>query len=252
METVFSKEMKYFQHVDVRSYDADGAFRLKAEAFMNYAQEIAYRAATHLGFGFDELQARGAAWVLSRMHFVFCGSPKWRDSLSMYTWHKGLGGPFFLRDFELLDASGERVVAGTSSWVVLDTSSRRLVRVSQLDGLVTEDSQCADNAIEEPAPKIVFPKGAEGEYAGGHTVSYSDIDIVGHTNNVKYVSWALDCIGYEEVAARGVREVFVNFNHETHPGETVKLFRHHAEDGSWYIEETVDGKCVASVRVILG
>ena len=71
----FSEDNKYSQQITVQCYESDSAFRLKADAFMNYAQEIAYRAATHLGFGYDELQKREAAWVLSRLHLIVDNAP---------------------------------------------------------------------------------------------------------------------------------------------------------------------------------
>lgn len=246
------KGEKFSQHISIQCYDTDAAFRLKAEAFMNYAQEIAYRGATQLNFGYDELRTKGTAWVLSRMHFIMNDAPHWRDEVTLNTWHKVLSGPFFLRDFEILDGAGRQLVVCTSSWLVIDTQTRRMVRPDKMEDIVTNKAQCAEDAIEEPCPKIMFPKGVVPEAAGEHRISYSDIDILGHTNNVKYVTWAIDSLDYGEVASRGVKEVFVNFNHETHAGDLVHIFRHLAEDGSWYIEEMVGERCVASVRVVLG
>lgn len=252
MEVIDSKEDKYSQQLTIQCYDADSAFIMKADAFMNYAQEIAYRGATELDFGYDKLQEKGMAWVLSRMHFIICESPRWRDEVTLNTWHKVLCGPFFLRDFELLDKEGRPLVKCTSSWLAIDTKTRRMVRPDGMESVVPNKAQSSDNAIEEPCQRIMFPKGAVPEAAGEHRISYSDIDILGHTNNVKYVTWAIDSLDYGEVASRGVKEVFVNFNHETHAGDLVHIFRHLAEDGSWYIEEMVGERCVASVRVVLG
>lgn len=247
----FSEDNKYSQQITVQCYESDSAFRLKADAFMNYAQEIAYRAATHLGFGYDELQKREAAWVLSRLHLIVDNAPLWRDRVTLTTWHKGLSGPFFLRDFELSDATGNIAVRCTSSWITINTASRRMLRSTELTDIVPDSTMVKTDAIEEPCPKVIMPRGAAPEKAGEHRVSYSDIDIVGHTNNVKYVEWAIDCIDYRQVSEKGIREVYVNFNHETHPGETVSLYRHRADDGSWYVAEMVGETCAACVRIVV-
>jgi acyl-CoA thioesterase FadM len=66
------------------------SWRLKPASFMDMAQEAANLHAATLGFGYDELIASRTAWVLSRMHVVFVDTLKWRDEVTLATWHKGL------------------------------------------------------------------------------------------------------------------------------------------------------------------
>lgn len=251
MSEVRREGYKFCQDICVPCYDTDASFYLKPASFMDMAQEIAYWAAQGLGFGYDDLHVHHVAWVLSRMHFHFENPPKWRDNVTLYTWHKGADGLFYLRDFFLQDAAGHRLVTCTSSWVVIDERTRRLVRPEELqDKLSTGD---VDDAIAERAPKVAMPRGAEPEPAGEHTVVYSDVDIIGHTNNARYMVWAMDCIDYETVSGRRVRDAYINFNKETTPGATVQLFRLQTEeDGAlvWYVEGRVDGKSAFCVKLV--
>ena len=251
MSEVRREGYKFCQDICVPCYDTDASFYLKPAAFMDMAQEIAYWAAQELGFGYDDLHVHHVAWVLSRMHFHFENPPKWRDNVTLYTWHKGADGLFYLRDFFLRDSEGNRLVTCTSSWVVIDERTRRLVRPEELqDKLSTGD---VDDAIAERAPKVAMPRGAEPESAGEHTVVYSDVDIIGHTNNARYMVWAMDCIDYETVSGKRVRDAYINFNKETTPGTTVQLFRLQAEeDGAtvWYVEGRVDGKSAFCVKLV--
>ena len=146
MSEVRREGYKFCQDICVPCYDTDASFYLKPAAFMDMAQEIAYWAAQELGFGYDDLHVHHVAWVLSRMHFHFGNPPKWRDDVTLYTWHKGADGLFYLRDFFLQDADGNRLVTCTSSWVVIDERTRRLVRPEELqDKLSTGD---VDDAID--------------------------------------------------------------------------------------------------------
>ncbi len=252
MSVVRREGYKFRQDICVPCYDTDASFYLKPAAFMDLAQEIAYWAAEELGFGYDALHVHHTAWVLSRLHFHFEAPPKWRDEVNLYTWHKGPDGLFFLRDFYLQDPDGRRLVTCTSSWVVIDERTRRLVRPEDLKDLLSVEPGL-DSAIDEPAPKVSMPRGAEPEPAGTHTVSYSDVDIIGHTNNARYMVWAMDCLDYGEASARRVRDVYVNFNKETTPGTVVELFRLRAEeDGApvWYVEGRVDGKSAFCVKMV--
>ena len=180
------------------------------------------------------------------------GAGNRRDDVTLFTWHKGADGLFYLRDFYLQDPLGNRLVTATSSWVVIDERTRRLVRPEELQDLMGLDGK-VDDAIEERAPKVAMPRGMEPEAAGEHTVVYSDVDIIGHTNNARYMVWAMDCIDYETASSRRVRDVYINFNKETTPGSTVQLFRLKTEEeGSlvWYVEGRVDGKSAFCVKMV--
>ena len=253
MSEVRREGYKFCQDICVPCYDTDASFYLKPASFMDMAQEIAYWAAQELGFGYDDLHVHHVAWVLSRMHFHFADPPKWRDDVTLYTWHKGADGLFYLRDFFLQDADGRRLVTCTSSWVVIDERTRRLVRPEELKERLSVDDGGVDDAISERAPKVTMPRGMEPEPAGEHKVVYSDVDIIGHTNNARYMTWAMDCLDYETVSVRRVRDVYVNFNKETTPGTVVQLFRLQTEeDGApvCYVEGRVDGKPAFCVKLV--
>ena len=252
MSEVRREGYKFCQDICVPCYHTDASCYLKPAAFMDMAQEIAYWAAEMLGFGYDALHVHHTAWVLSRMHLHFADLPKWRDPVTLYTWHKGPSGLFFLRDFCLQDPAGRRLVTGTSSWVVIDERTRRLVRPEELDQLLSVVGK-VDSAIDEEAPKVAMPRGAEPEPAGEHTVAFSDVDILGHTNNARYMVWAMDCLDYAVVSTRRVRDAYINFSKETTPATTVQLFRLQTEeDGApvFYVEGRVDGKTAFCVKLV--
>ena len=230
---------KTIRRMDVTCYDTDIAHYMKPGAFMDLAQEIAYVSAGSLGFGYEDLQRYGTAWVLSRMEVHFLKMPRWRDSVELQTWHKGFEGPFYVRDFKMNGADGETAVVATSSWLIIDVASRRLLRREHLADKMPLDTICTDSAIDTPCGKVVMPR--EGaEKAGEHVVSYSDVDIIGHTNNAKYVVWAMDCIDFDYAAGHRVASLRINFNKETRPGEKVDLFRAEVP-GGWIVEGRVDG-----------
>ena len=189
---------------------------------MNLAQEAAGRHAVYLGFGYDDLIVSNTAWILSRVHVEFIDTPKWREDITLITWHKGLNRLFFLRDFILTDAQGKERVKATTSWLVLNLETRRLVRDPKL---IEEGTVCTENAIETPADKVQMPKEVEPEFVMEHKVAYSDIDTNGHANNAMYMHWAMDAVDYDIASTRPVKEFTINFNHETKAGEVVKLYK---------------------------
>ena len=226
------------QQYTIPCYDTDASWRLKPASFMNLAQEAAGQHAVHLGFGFDDLIKTNTAWILSRMHIQFVDTPKWRDEVMLTTWHKGLNRLFYLRDFILTDAEGNPKVKATTSWLVLNLETRRLVRDPELmeDGTVNHE-----NVIETPADKVQMPKDVEPVLALEHVVAYSDVDMNAHANNAMYMQWAMDAVEYELASSRPVKELIINFNHETKAGDKVMIYRAvvEKEDG---IHVFVEGK----------
>lgn len=231
----------------------DSCYRLRASSFMDLAQVMAMEGSRSLGFGYDRLDPEHKAWILYRMQFKFIRPVFWEDKVTINTWHKGLEGLVFLRDYELFGPDGELSVIGTSSWIVLDTRERTFVRNGNLPDFISAEPQCTDAVYDAPAAKVVVPKGLETEFVGIHTVAYSDVDFVGHTNNAKYVVWAMDCVDQEYVSRHQVREVTVNFNNESHLGDQVRLFRCCEETGesrTFYVEGFVGEKQSFAVKLV--
>ena len=241
---------KLTEHYTIPCYDTDASWRLKPVSFMNYAQEMANRHAVILGFGYDDLIVSKTAWVLSRMHIRFVKAPLWRDKVTLTTWHKGLNRLFFLRDFQMRDEQGNVCVEATTSWIVLNLETRRFVRDPKL---MDEGTTCLENAIEQPADKVVMPRDVEPVFVMEHIVSYSDVDMLGHSNNAMYMHWAMDAVPYEITSQRPLKEVTINFNRETRSGEKVSVYRimQDTEDGlKVYVEGRVDGVSSFCIEMI--
>lgn len=246
-------EKKTTRSFVVPCYMADSGYRFRATSFMDIAQDMAIAGSEELGFGHDLMSEVHTAWVLYRMYFKFLRPVLWRESLTINTWHKGLEGLVFVRDYELLDAAGERAAVGTSSWVVLDTDKRSFVRNEDLPPFISPAPQNTENAVEFQAPKVVIPSRLEKRLVREHIVRYSDTDFNGHTNNVKYVVWAMDSIDQDFASTHPVSEVAVNFNREARLGDTVELYvAEETVDGSrvFFVEGVVDGRQSFAVKIV--
>ncbi len=242
--------LKYTRKITIPCYDADASWRLKPTSFMNYAQEAAGNHAVHLGFGYDDLIATNTAWILSRVHVEFPDAPRWREEVTLNTWHKGLNRLFFLRDFVITDNEGKERVKATTSWLVLNLETRRLVRDPKL---MEEGTVCTEHVIETPADKVQMPKDVEAEHVMDHAVAYSDVDMNAHANNAMYMQWAMDAVDYAIASARPVKEFTINFNHETKSGDVVSIYkaRVEQEDGLHvFVEGKVGDQSAYCVEIV--
>lgn len=230
----------------VACYETDSNMLLKPKAFMDWAQEIAQLHAEQLHFGYDDFISQNLAWVVTRFYARFVDPPKWKDVVTLRTWHKGLQRIMSVRDFQVLDSEGNVKVAATSSWVILNLETRQFSRAHfSIDG---SDSVCTDSAVEHSADKVVMPQGGtkgfgEVEHIGDHIVSYSDTDMNHHANNASYMGWAMDAVGYDITSERQVLDFTINFNHEAKAKEYVSIYRC-CRDNEYYIEGRSEGKSI--------
>ena len=217
---------------------------------MDLAQEAAGLHAVELGFGYEDLIKNNTAWILSRVNIKFVDTPLWRDDVTLTTWHKGANRLFFLRDFIMTDKDGKERVKATTSWLVLNLETRRLVRDPML---MEEGTVCTENVIETPADKVQMPKDVPAELVLEHSVAYSDVDMNNHTNNAMYMQWAMDAVDYETASAKAVKEITINFNRETKAGDVVAIYRAcvEKEDGLHvFVEGKVEDASSFCVEII--
>ncbi len=225
----------YTLNTSISSSEVDNKQTFRAFSFMSRTQDIANQHASAIGFGYKDLIRSNSAWVLSRMRVKYLRAPKWEDNVSLLTWHKGRDGVFSLRDFEMRSAEDDSLmISATSSWLILDLASRRMLRPDTVLGDVGLSTSLERDAIEEHCGKLRFT--CEMALCSTVEVSYSDIDMNAHTNNAKYVEWAFDCLPTEISLNRILDEYQINFNHETRLGDRVDIYIGTQDENTFCVE----------------
>ena len=228
-------EKLYSEQFPIPCYMFDCCERLRPSSFFDIAQELAAKGSAQIGATDQDLLPHSLVWILARMTVCFDSLPRRLDTVTAQTWHRGLVGSSFIRDYALLDALGRPCVRSTSSWIIMDTRKRTIARPDSLAGIVDSNPQNTAYAIEQPCAKIVLPASAALVKSDERKVLYSDLDYNGHVNNARYIVWALDCLPLDTVKTRPVRQISVNFNREARPGDIVELNTLQAAD-TCYVE----------------
>lgn len=226
---------KFRKNYEMMCESVDCNDRLRPNSFMGIAQEVADFDAERLGFGYRQLHPYNKAWIIARMHFSILNPAVWKEKICVETWHRGVQGPFFIRDYVLRGEDGSIKVTGVSSWVILDTVDRKMTRLSDIPDPVSCEAAC-EESTGDICPKIVFPRNVEKHKCCTRKVSYSDIDHNGHTNNAMYISWALDCLPAWRTMEGWCKEVFINFSRETKIGDEIDLYMAQTDPFTYIIE----------------
>lgn len=233
----------------ISSYDVSPRGQARLTTMANFFQEVAHQHASALGLGYHEMKSKKITWVLSRMRIRMERYPLWNETIRLETWPSGAERLFALRDFRVLDHSGALIGMASTAWLILDIDSRRLIRPREmLDQfkMIIHDVQM----FETPLGKIDAP--GEMNRLDVHTVAYSDLDIMGHVNNVKYMEWCIDAVTSEENTGQENREIEINFNHEAVMGDRVEISGNEHTGGVYYFKaiRESDGQEIISVRLL--
>ncbi|PWA10590.1 acyl-[acyl-carrier-protein] thioesterase [Flavobacterium laiguense] len=158
------------------------------------------------GISFTDMQEFNQAWVLSRMRVEISDLPKWRDVVTVKTWINSLENSRSVRALEMY-VNGKKIVGSETFWAVFNTKIRRpepLALPYQHFELYPENK-----ATELSFSKINLTH--EKEMVFERTVFLSDLDIVNHANNVKYLEWCLDLVDENKILSKGIKSFEMNF-----------------------------------------
>lgn len=158
------------------------------------------------GISFTDMQEFNQAWVLSRMRVEITDLPKWRDIVTVKTWINSLENSRSVRALEMY-VNGKKIVGSETFWAVFNTKMRRpepLALPYQHFELYPDDK-----ATELSFSKINLTH--EKEMVFERTVFLSDLDIVNHANNVKYLEWCLDLVDENKILSKGIKSFEMNF-----------------------------------------
>lgn len=219
----------------IKSSETDFQKRLKLSGFFQLMQDIAANHADHLEAGFEALQQRGLAWVLSRKKVRFYDFPRMGETVTLRTWPKGFQQKiFFMRDHEMLGADSRPLAVATSAYVLVNTSHRRIAMPNALDLPFPDNG--GKSALDELLEKIATPEEPLQDCCTLR-VGYSAVDVMGHVNNARYIEWIADCFSLDEHRANRPQWLQINYLNEVLPGESITLqrVRRASSPRVWYI-----------------
>jgi acyl-ACP thioesterase len=240
-------EKEYRVHV----YETGPDGMLNLYSLFNYMQDIASDHAIRLGFGRDDLMKDNRFWVLSRIYAVISEWPKWEDSIILTTWPNGTDKLFALRNYEVRYPDGRHIASGTSSWLILDLTTKKVQRPDSVLSTYNFDLHSESSPIRY-ATKI-DPAADNSIESQTFRIKVSDLDVNLHTNNVRYLKWVSDSYDLDFVMKNYPQSAEINYLAESKYGEEILIktsvdnendsFRNHS------IFRTNDNKELCRIRI---
>jgi medium-chain acyl-[acyl-carrier-protein] hydrolase len=240
-------EKEYRVHV----YETGQDGKLNCYSIFNYMQDIASDHAVKLGFGKDDLMRNNQFWVLSRIYAVITEWPSWAETIIIKTWPNGTDKLFALRNYEVKYPDGRVIASGTSSWLILDRSTRKVQRpdsiLTQLNPNLNLDGSQVRSAVK------IEPSAETGHISPPYRVKISDLDVNLHTNNVQYLKWVIDSYNLYFITKNTPQSVEINYLAESlYDQEILIRTSQENENGSIFnhsIFRSGDNKEICRIRI---
>lgn len=178
---------------------------------------------------FTDMQEHDQAWVLSRMRVEIDELPKWRDVVTVKTWIHDLQGSRSIRALEMY-IGDKKIIGSTTYWAVFNTKLRKAEALA----VPHEHFELFPDMhpTEETFSKINMNR--EMESRSERKVVLSDLDIVFHANNVKYLEWCLDTVDHRPILKQQLKSFDMNYLRELMLGDTVQIMSGSEEKQSYF------------------
>ncbi|NRT12800.1 acyl-[acyl-carrier-protein] thioesterase [Flavobacterium sp. 14A] len=192
------------------------------------------------GISFSDMQEFNQAWVLSRMRVEVSALPKWRDTVTVTTWINTLENSRSIRALEV-HLNGKKIIGSETFWAVFNTSRRRPEALA----LAHDHFELFPDkkATIEGFSKIKIS--TEKEILFEKMIKLSDLDIVNHVNNVKYLEWCLDLVDEKTILYQRIKSFEMNFLKELSLKDKVVIHENVAEDAYIFTVSKEDKNCYA-------
>ena len=207
ISSLFTSIYEEAHEVDFSECAASGVLSL--DGLCKIAQKVATKHSILGGISFLDLQKIKQAWVLSKMRLEIEHLPKWQDIIHIKTWIESLDGIRSIRNFEIT-LNNHRIIGISTLWVIINTDRRRPENMllphthfEKFNG-ITSTQQSFKN----------IPTDIEYKFLKNGIVEYSDLDMVQHVNNAKYIEWIINAIHSNSLEFPTIKEIDMVFQKE--------------------------------------
>ena len=215
-------------------FHCDFSGRLTMGVLGNHLLNCAGFHASDRGFGIAALNEDNYTWVLSRLAVELEEMPSQYEKFSIETWVENVYRLFTDRNFAILGADGRTLGYARSVWAMISMNTRKPADLLTLhEGHITDyvypDYPCP---IAKPSRIRVTATEPQGEF----TARYSDIDINGHLNSIRYIEHILDLFPLDLFRTHRLQRFEIAYVAEGYYGDRLGLYVEESSPGCREVE----------------
>lgn len=210
--------MPFEQSCHINASLVDKNKKLRLSNLFLLLQDVAGKHAEKLGVGKSATTDVGLKWMVVRYYIEFYDVPSYGDTVTIGTYPGNANPFFFYRYFYIKDKNGNKIIKASSIWVIIDNKTNKIISNPFIDKI---EGECFDDELPIPA-KIVEDTNNKIKNV---KIEYSDIDINGHVNNVRYIEMIQDINDSDFYKNHQYRTFLINYSNEIKENDVVGLYR---------------------------
>ena len=221
-------EAKLSRELTVLPSLCDARLELSIPDVFAQFMDIATLHAEQLGVGANALVTKGISWITVKTKVHFLRRPRLMETVTVSTRPLVPEKVRAIREYRL-EKNGEMLAEGKTEWAVIDLATGR-PRLTE--GVFDASLELATEPAY-PAPFArIRPDFTDGERLGTWRVRSTDIDFLGHMNNIAYLRAVLGVLSSGELKAMPQGGVEIIFRAPCFEGEELSL-RRRLTDAGW-------------------
>ena len=226
-------------HFVAEPFNVDFTGHLTLGVLGNHLLNCAGFHATDRGFGMATLNEDNYTWVLSRLAIELDDMPRQYEEFSVQTWVENVYRLFTDRNFAVLDKEGKAIGYARSVWAMINMNTRKPADLLSMHGGSIVDYICQDKLCPIDKPSRIKVTATEPEVS--LTAKYSDIDINGHVNSIRYIEHILDLFPLDLYKQQHIRRFEMAYVAESYYGDTLSLYHDDEGEGMHQVEIRKNG-----------
>ena len=215
-------------------FHADFTGHLTLSTLGNHLLNCTEQHAVKRGFGMADFNGEARTWVLSRLAIEIESMPARDEWFEIDTWVEKVYRLFTDRNYAVRNQAGQTIGYGRSTWALIDMQSRKPVDLMSLhDGLLLQYT-CPEQPcpIDKPARVKVEASAPEMSFLA----QYSDIDINGHVNSIRYIEHVLNLFSLDYLRVHPLRRFEIAYVTESYFGDVLDLYVDHEDETHCEVE----------------
>lgn len=218
-------------------FHVDFAGHLTMSVLGNHLLNCAGFHAADRGFGIASLNENHYTWVLSRLAIELDEMPKQYEPFSIQTWVENVYRLFTDRNFALLNKEGRAIGYARSVWAMISMETRKPADLLTLHGGNIADYICNKECPIEKPGRIKLGNDIS---VTDYQTKYSDIDINGHVNSIKYIEHILDLFPINIFKEKRIKRFEMAYVNESYYGDTLSFCEEQVNADEYNIEVRKD------------
>lgn len=175
------------------------------------------------GYGVNYLNSVNKTWVLSRLSVELDKIPAIYENFVVETWIDSVMRYFTNRNFKITNKDGYVCGYGKSIWAMIDTTTRQPVDILKTSNETISEYLETDYA--NPIKKSSRVKLDDDlKLQQSILTTYSDIDINGHVNSIKYIEHILDLFPIEYYKKYRIKKFDIAYIMESHNNDKLNFY----------------------------